>query len=245
MILYVPLCLVFLITTVLCECDYVDSQKAKATLEEEFNPVVASYSYQLPESCPLDVRKDMLAEFERRKVQMSVNRWKCEFYKCGKVFLSEHFLHAHFMRKHADALPSEGQCLAKLWPMLSFWSDEPIDISNYNPDGAMKIETRFKRLHSFCENILAKCFPPEAGVESHKLQEYFSKNYCSMISQNPPKRLPKSRGRLLWIVITVLICLGIIGFYAAISSIHGLPNSRLTMNNALNQVIKKHARKME
>eukprot|EP01111_Echinosteliopsis_oligospora_P012042 TRINITY_DN4092_c0_g2_i2.p1 TRINITY_DN4092_c0_g2~~TRINITY_DN4092_c0_g2_i2.p1 ORF type:complete len:196 (-),score=12.26 TRINITY_DN4092_c0_g2_i2:341-928(-) len=154
MILYVPLCLVFLITTVLCECDYVDSQKAKATLEEEFNPVVASYSYQLPESCPLDVRKDMLAEFERRKVQMSVNRWKCEFYKCGKVFLSEHFLHAHFMRKHADALPSEGQCLAKLWPMLSFWSDEPIDISNYNPDGAMKIETRFKRLHSFCEVYL-------------------------------------------------------------------------------------------
>ncbi len=65
-------------------------------------PIYYRYAMPIPESCKFSPVRDMYYHQENNKTKLDTNKWKCEY--CGKIFLEEKYLDAHFSRKHNATL---------------------------------------------------------------------------------------------------------------------------------------------
>ena len=69
---------------------------------QELVPIYKDLGIKVPYECPFFKERDRYLDNEDHKERESLNRWSCDY--CGKAFIGEIYLDAHFDNRHADTI---------------------------------------------------------------------------------------------------------------------------------------------
>ncbi|XP_005095661.1 uncharacterized protein LOC101854632 [Aplysia californica] len=198
-------------STKICSRD--QSRVVARIVKEKILPAFKEHRVPLASECQFATDRDMYMVHEDNKMMENTGRWACDF--CGKAFVSEYFLDAHFGNRHSEHIQSENAlCLADVCDVFRCDIVSGASTPDYW-DIALCMEDDMKDLFSQCEALVDECIPASVTKnQSRSIKDTVVENVCSFLTcmkfWNTPMQQEESSHMALYIVLTTMTCFGII-----------------------------------
>uniref|UniRef100_A0A7S4RK22 C2H2-type domain-containing protein n=1 Tax=Alexandrium monilatum TaxID=311494 RepID=A0A7S4RK22_9DINO len=164
-------------------CSRPISRNVRTLLESEvLKPAVRAGLEGWPARCPLDPARDLYGQHEKQKQRARVSGdllWKCGI--CGKAFRNEHYLDLHLERRHMNATPAGGVCLADYCEVFeACFSDQKFRRRSHQAGQAACNHTILAGAKRRCNEAMTRCFPLQQEA-SRKLHAQLSRHWCQVL----------------------------------------------------------------
>lgn len=199
------------------KCERDKSRTVRKVVYQDLLPIYKELGLKVPYQCPFLKDRDRYIDNEDHKERDSVNKWSCGY--CGKAFIGEIYLDAHFDNRHAGTVYNEKDsvCLADFCEIFrcdvvsgaaqaTFW------------DVALCMEEDMKDLTQDCLDLLDNCIPDSLSWNvTNRLKSSLTSSVCSFLTCKKYWDTPIVPGEeepsTAYIVFTVLLIVGMSVYY--------------------------------
>ncbi|XP_077983392.1 uncharacterized protein LOC144438224 [Glandiceps talaboti] len=203
-------------------CSRRHSRIVRQILEEHFFNHYIDENTSLPESCAFKPSRDLYLVSEQHKRQDSATKWSCEF--CGKAFMTEHTLDAHFDNRHSDKVlqADNSVCLADYCDFLRCDIVSGVRKPSYWDEALCK-ESEVVVLREKCEAMVKSCVPLTLiGTARYDFQRKIKESLCSYLTCEKYWEVPLKEGSAFgmtaYVVAVVLLFMLLIVYYFVVYS---------------------------
>lgn len=212
---------IWVIYTVSAQTDNCERNKCRTVRNVIYQELITQYKTvgaKIPYKCPFFKDRDKYVAQEEHKERESSSMWSCGY--CGKSFIGEIYLDAHFENRHHNTIYKEPDavCLSDFCEI--FRCDVLMGVSKPTFwDVALCMEEDMMDLAVDCQELISTCIPENLNWNASKvLKGALSNSLCSFLTCKKYYDAPESIKEeepvsMPYVVFTVLLSIGLVIYY--------------------------------